>query len=133
MCKPSRFNRRTFVASAAGAVVIGTPVFAITRRTTCRLEDLTVGDFVERLGARFVIQGESQTPVTAELVEAKASRYAPRPGFRQPFAIVLGLPPHVELDQDVYEVTHKELGPMRLLLTPIGPPTNDRRVEVVFG
>lgn len=97
------------------------------------LASLTFGDFFERVGETFRVEGPSGAfPLT--LVEATdlARRESPRPG-RCPFSVIFLGPPTPVLTQGIRALEHATLGRLEIFLVPIGPDAAGMRYEAVFN
>jgi len=72
-------------------------------------------------------------PYTAKLIEVNRSKFEPGPiGRRRPFSLIFRVMGKEQLPQDVYPVTHGQLGRIEQLLVPVYSGTR-RCLEAVFA
>ncbi len=95
------------------------------------LETFTIDTFSGRIGERFRVRFEAETPVEVELAAAQALGSAEGAG-RAPFSIVFRGPQEPIYEQRIYPVEHDELGSFELFLVPIASDASGARYEAVF-
>lgn len=154
MSAPRQFGRRTFLTVLSDLGIAGligptwrpsrprsaglAPESSARREPPPRLDRLTCADFARHLGEPFSVTPESGPPLALTLHEAKGLRAQPGPvpGLvgRPPFSVLFHGPDGSRLEQGTYRVRHHRLGPLDLLLVPIGPRTDDVACyEAIFG
>src|SRR2546425_13335309 len=95
------------------------------------LEAFTIDTFAGRLGERFRIGFEPESPSDAELVEA--TQLSPPAGDRRaPFSLVFRVDSGEPHEQRIYRVQHDELGDFEIFLVPIAAGEDGVRYEAVF-
>lgn len=120
-------GRRTFLKNCAFAGV----TTSLVAPHLCEANGLTRETFAEKIGDKFLVRTEEEGEMTyVRLKEAKALRET-KAGYRKPFSLLFEADAGVELQQDVYHVTHRELGQLRLLLVPVSPK-GKQKLEAVF-
>ena len=121
-------GRRTFLKNCAFAGV----TTSMVAPHLCDQRGITREVFAEKLGQKFLIRSEeAEGEMTyVRLKQAKALK-KPKAGFREPFSLLFEADSGVELQQDVYQVSHRELGRMRLLLVPVSP-NGKQKLEAIF-
>ena len=102
-----------------------------------RIEWLTHDHFAGRLGDQFAITVGEATTLTLELMAATAGSEmggrGPEGQERRQFALVFRGPAEPALPQQIYPLTHDELGPLDLFLVPIGPDQVGMRYQASFA
>lgn len=136
VCRRS-FLRQSSAVGAAG--VIGTLSGQLLAQEgagpeKADLAKLTVEDFSALVGSEFRVEHESGRSVAVKLAEASSLRSCGRIGARRPFSVVFSAPRDVSLPQDIYQVRHRQLGSMRLLLVPVVTRSNKvNHFEAIFA
>lgn len=98
---------------------------------------LTHDRFVGRLGEMFMMTPEGAAPLALELIEAteftEPGGRGPEGQERRQFTLVFRGPAEPMLPQQIYPLTHDELGPLDLFLVPIGPDQVGMRYQAAFA
>ena len=84
------------------------------------LDTLTIDSFTPHKGSTFHLQVADGESLDLELVEIGAMGAKPKEG-RQAFSCVFRGPESALLPQQIYPLSHAELGEMELFLVPLGP------------
>jgi hypothetical protein len=93
------------------------------------LGNLTVDAFSGRVGDRFVLGADGQT---YELALVECSRLGQAALERQPFSLVFLGPREPVLPQQIYPLSHDDLGRIDLFLVPIAQDEDGTRYEAIF-
>ncbi len=97
------------------------------------LDELKSTDFSPYLGQTFHVSFESQSLLSAELIEVtELSSGRGESDQRRSFSLVFRGPKTPVLRQRIYEIEHQEMGALGLFLVPIGPDEEGMRYEAVF-
>lgn len=97
------------------------------------LENLTYGDFADRVGETFRLEAPSG-PLPLTLLEATSLARGENPGPRRsPFSLVFRGPFQPALPQRIWPLEHAALGRLEIFLVPIGPDGGGMRYEAVFN
>jgi Domain of unknown function (DUF6916) len=105
---------------------------------THSLETLTVDVFQPRVGETFRIRPRADSEIEAELIEARALAGGPvradggASRRRVPFSLSFRTTLTVPLPQQIYRVTHDELGSYEIFLVPIGPDGKGMVYQAIF-
>ena len=94
------------------------------------LESLTCDSFAKHLQQSFEIEAGSQN-LALELIEAKALG-AGAEGERQSFSLLFRGPAEPLLEQQIYKMSHAEMGALELFEVPVGQEEAGTLYEVVF-
>ena len=97
------------------------------------LEELKIGDFLERVGESFRVTSD-EAAIVLILVEATdlSRPDAPRP-HRSPFSLIFRGPSTPSLRQRIWPLEHAALGRLDIFLVPIGSDASGMRYEAVFN
>lgn len=133
------FISRVAAGGTAGLVAAG-PLQALAsgnRPADNAMLRLSVDDFAPLVGDRFELKGSTDQRVSARLVEARPVKSeGSRPGYlprNEAFSLVFQADGGQPLVQDLHAVRHPELGSLSLLLVPVSPLGQSRRLEAVFN
>lgn len=99
------------------------------------MQQLTIHDFEACLNDTFEVDFGGDAPLTLTLVDVSPLGRAPDPGEgrRQSFSLLFNSPlTDKYLVQQMYEVTHVNLGSLHLFLVPMGPGQEGMEYEAVF-
>jgi len=97
------------------------------------LDQLTIDSFQPHVGSTFWVEFPNDTKVelrltaAAKVMESEAARLE-----RHPFSLFFIGPKSYMLQQQIYHVTHEQLGAMDLFLVPVGNDTQTYQYEAVF-
>ena len=86
--------------------------------------------FAEVVGSNFRIPAAEGQVLDLELVEVSESK---RSQFQESFHITFLLQKGYSAPQGLYDMSHEKLGPMQLLLVPIGMKDDRLELEAVFN
>lgn len=94
-------------------------------------------DFESLVGESFVLRGAPLGVRSLELHQVRADRFAPpqakeAAGSRS-FSLLFRSPSTRALGQDVYQLQHRSLGAMSLLMVPMQPDSGGNYLEAVFN
>jgi hypothetical protein len=93
------------------------------------LENLTVDSFSGRVGDRFELATDGGTH---ELTLDECTRLGGAAIEREPFSLVFLGPRDPLLPQQIYALSHPDLGTLELFLVPIAQDENGTRYEAIF-
>jgi hypothetical protein len=98
------------------------------------LETLTRHDFERRLGQGFRLALSAAEALDLTLIEVREAMAGGLGSpHRAPFSVVFrGGPRTRHLPQQIYDLTHPELGTLSIFIVPIGPDSEGMRYEAVF-
>jgi hypothetical protein len=91
-----------------------------------------VSTFTEHVGSVFRIEMGPAQFAEAELIEAEALAANGRPSDsnqREPFSLLFDVQGDIDLPQQIYNISHDQLGDLPLFLVPVG----SGRMESVFN
>ena len=94
----------------------------------------TEEEFSKLLNTKYLANSPEAQPIELELVEVKS--YVSEPGEQEGmerFSIYFRGPEETFLPQDMYRVTHDQMGDLNLFLVPIGRDEGGFRYETVFN
>lgn len=101
------------------------------------LEKLTSSDFAPLLNQNFQISAEGMETVTAVLIDL--TELGSEPGEddianRRAFSLVFRIPGDTDtfLPQQIYQVSHDNLGSLDIFLVPLGPDKVGMKYEAMF-
>jgi hypothetical protein len=101
------------------------------------LDQLNSADFSPYRNQVFQLHLESAETLAAELLQVTGPGSAPQPGQepvkRRPFSLIFRCGPNTHLRQQIYRLTHEQLGPLDIFLVPIGPDQQGMCYEAVFN
>ena len=107
------------------------------------LDTLTHASFAGLVGEKFDISFGEDKQVKAELIEATESKHEiPKEVAKEfkikrtkGFSLIFLCPDDVPIEQGTYNVEHKKIGEMEILLVPVGPDSQGRGVlfQAVFN
>lgn len=137
-------KRREFISRAVtvgGAVLLGVsaaPANALIRSfsstQTIQPINMALSDFTRLMGEEFRLKTKDGSDLHAKLIEAEVFKTHQALRFRRkPFSLVFDLPGDVNLNQDIYLVSHPQIGSMEILMVPVDLPTKSSRLEAVFA
>jgi hypothetical protein len=96
------------------------------------LATLTHEQFSALVGSAFQVQLAESTEITFTLAEAKKLSAA-RPCQRAPFSLILRpADPQFHAPQQIFPLTHPQLGRLEIFMVPIKPDATGARFEAVF-
>lgn len=99
------------------------------------LSELTFADFTPHLHEAFCIRLEGRESIDLELIKAAELPATSRAqaAHRAPFSIeFLGPISHQYLQQQIYRLEHRALGPLDIFLVPLGLVDGRMRYEAIF-
>ena len=96
------------------------------------LDKVDRAQFAEFVGQDFEIAVKGNAPVNVRLVEVR-SLGAAQAGSREPFALEFRAGASVRLPQQIYAVSHRQLGTMEIFLVQIGADFTGAYFEAVFN
>lgn len=97
------------------------------------LENLTLKDFLERVGEEFRAEGPAgEVPLTLVEVVDLARRENPGPR-RSPFSLIFRGPMAPVMPQRIRAIENASLGKLEIFIVPIGPDAAGMRYEAVFN
>lgn len=98
------------------------------------LDQLTIDHFSKHVSESFTLCIEGMDSFTLELIEVSPLGSTPENStMRQAFSVIFRGPAQPILIQQIYSVTHKDMGELTLFLVPLGPDrTGGVRYEAVF-
>jgi Domain of unknown function (DUF6916) len=94
----------------------------------------TAADFEKCLDTNFRVELESPGPIEIKLIAVTPRKSEPheQAGMER-FSVVFSGPPDVFLPQNLYRMTHPEMGEFDVFLVPIAPEANEFRYEAVYN
>jgi hypothetical protein len=94
----------------------------------------TEADFAKHLNTNFRIELESQQSVELKLIAVtpRASEPHEQAGMER-FSVLFSGPADVFLPQQIYRVTHPEMGELEIFLVPIAKESDGFRYEAVYN
>ncbi|MCH9646832.1 MAG: hypothetical protein K0U98_01260 [Deltaproteobacteria bacterium] len=98
------------------------------------LENVSKSDFDKYLSQNFRLEAGDES-LDLHLSEVSALSEAARvPEGREPFSVIFLGPKNRHLDQQIYTVSHPQLGTLEVFLVPLGPDKDNSglRFEAVF-
>ena len=100
------------------------------------LDKLQFETFTLYLNQSFTLKLPNQETVAVELAEVNKLGASPEANddWRQAFSLIFMAPADLLLEQNIYDLTHSDMGTLPLFLVPVGPDgkTNLMRYEAVF-
>ena len=98
------------------------------------LEQLTADDFRPYLNSKFhVTVDEADGALAVELIEVSDLGEAGSGPRNQPFSLVFRGPRGLFLPQQIYTVSHDEMGPINIFLVPIRPDEKGMQLQAIFN
>ena len=94
----------------------------------------TAADFAKHVNTNFRVELESPNPIDIELITVTPRAIGPteQAGMER-FSVVFSGPPDVFLPQNIYRVTHPEMGEFEVFLVPIKQEAEGFRYEAVYN
>ena len=74
-----------------------------------------------------------QVPGAVDLQLIDCRKLTPHPAVAEPFALTFRGPASPVLQQQIYSLTHPELGDSEIFLVPIGPDKQGMLYEAIFN
>jgi len=96
------------------------------------LEKLTYEEFLTHKDSHFSLIQGSEPAADLTLVEVSTSP-PPAEGMRQPFSLIFSGTPGVVLPQQIYTLTHAEMGTLEIFLVPIGATPAATQYQAIFS
>lgn len=127
MSNPITQGRRSFLKNCAVAGTATTLLLA----DQCHAGTLTHESFADKVGHRFLARNEADELTYIRLRQVKPLKTS-KAGLREPFSLIFEPDAGVELQQDIYHISHRKLGQLRLLLAPVSP-NGQQKLEAVFA
>lgn len=96
---------------------------------------LTKADFDPCLGTTFQLETAPGESVALELIEISGypQRTIQSGATREAFSLLFRGAKDLAVSQQIYKLTHPELGSYELFLVPVGPDEQGMRMEAVFN
>jgi hypothetical protein len=87
-------------------------------------------EFAGHLNSSFVLTTPTGEPCTVTLIEVCELVVRPR---QEQYSLVFAAPADASLEQDLYDLSHPELGRMSLVLVPVARGNRGLELEAVFN
>ena len=84
------------------------------------------------VGETFRLHSETTGAIKAKLVKAEGLKPTGKV-YRQPFSLLFRVIASEPVSQDMFQVSHQQIGTLPLLLVPITPPAQSQLLEAVFA
>ena len=94
----------------------------------------TAADFEKCLNTNFRVELESPGPIEIKLIAVTPRKSEPHEQVgMERFSVVFSGPPDVFLPQNLYRMTHPEMGEFEIFLVSLGREANGFRYEAVYN
>jgi len=97
---------------------------------------LTETEFSQHLNTTYRLEIDGQQPVELELVEVKSYENKDKPGEHagmERFSLFFQGPAEFFLPQRIYQLSHSQMGDLKLFLVPVARNERGFRYEAVFN